>query len=253
VKRVRFSFAGKLMACLCGCALLCVSTAAKEKEKQKEGTKIVDSGSFGVFRSGTRVATETFSIKQDAAGSVISSEFKSSQGEQVAEQTSELQLAPSGEIRHYEWKETAPEKAQVTVEPNDTFLVERFSGSSDNKTRDQNFLLPASTMILDDYFFVQREVLAWKYLASACKKENGPLSCPLHQKVSFGALNPHARESFSVGVEFSGREKLTLHGAEHEYSRFVISSEAGNWAFWLDDQLKIVRLLNEAGTEIIRD
>jgi len=213
---------------------------------------VVDSGSFSVLMSGVRVATETFSIQQGAAGSTISSQFKSAQGEQVAEQSSELELTPSAELRKYEWKATAPEKVSATVLPNDAFLVETYSLGADNKPTAQNFLLPASTSILDDYFFIHREVLAWKYLASACKNDKGNLNCP-HQRVQFGALNPHARTSMSVTIEFSGRDKVTLRGAERELSKFVLSSEAGDWTFWLDDQLKLVRLRSETGTEIVRD
>jgi hypothetical protein len=244
----------KVTLAACCCVGLCVHAFAKEKDKAKQpGAEIVDSGAFGVFTSGARVATETFSIQKTAEGSVISSQFKSAQGEHSADQTSELQLTPSAELRRYEWKETSPEKMTATVTPNDAFLIERFTNGTDNKTNDQNFLLPASTAILDDYFFVQREVLAWRYLASACKKDNGPLSCPLHQKTQFGVLNPHARSSMSVAIEFAGREKLTLHGAEREVSKFLLSSETGDWSFWLDDQLKLVRLANDSGTEIVRD
>jgi hypothetical protein len=232
--------------------VLVCSAAAKEKDNGKSGKQVVDSGSFSVLMSGVRVATETFSIQQGAAGSTISSQFKSAQGEQVAEQSSELELTPSAELRKYEWKATAPEKVSATVLPNDAFLVETYSLGADNKPTAQNFLLPASTSILDDYFFIHREVLAWKYLASACKNDKGNLNCP-HQRVQFGALNPHARTSMSVTIEFSGRDKVTLRGAERELSKFVLSSEAGDWTFWLDDQLKLVRLRSETGTEIVRD
>ncbi len=70
----------------------------------------MDSGAFGVFMSGRRVATETFSIQQSTSGSLIVSEFKSEQGMDKAVQSSELQLDPNGDIRKYEWKETLPEK-----------------------------------------------------------------------------------------------------------------------------------------------
>ncbi len=232
--------------------LACAGASAKDKEKSI-GTKTVDSGSFGVFTSGVRVATETFSIEQGAMGSVISSQFKAAQGEQVAEQTSEMQLTPSAELRKYQWKANSPEKIDATVVPNDAFLVETYNSANENKTNSQNFLLPASTSILDDYFFVQREVLAWKYLASACKSSSGPPSCPLHQKVQFGALNPHARSSMSVAIEFAGREKVRVRGTERELSKFLLTSEGGDWALWLDDQLKLVRLLNDGGTEVLRD
>lgn len=233
-----------------GSVALVSSAAPKDKDAKSE--KVVDSGSFTVLMSGVRVATETFSIQQGATGSTISSQFKSAQGEQVAEQSSELQLTPSAELRKYEWKATAPEKVSATVLPNDAFLVETYTIGADNKPSAQNFLLPASTSILDDFFFIHREVLAWKYLASACKNEQGNLNCP-HQKVQFGALNPHARTSMSVTIEFSGKDRVTLRGAERELSKFVLSSEVGDWTFWLDDQLKLVRLRSESGTEIVRD
>ena len=247
------SFAAKV-ALVCCCLGICGTAPAKEKAKAKQpSAEMVDSGTFGVFTSGTRVATETFSIQQSASGSVISSQFKSAQGEHSAEQSSELQLTPSAELRRYEWKETSPETMTATVAPNDAFLIERYTSGANNKTNEQNFLLPASTSILDDYFFVQREVLAWKYLASACKKDNGRLSCPLHQKTQFGVLNPHARSSMPVAIEFAGTEKLTVHGTERELNKLLLTSETGDWAFWLDDGFKMIRLVNDSGTEIVRD
>lgn len=236
------------------CITLLFDAAVWSKERAKAaGYQTVDSGSFGVYNGGHRVATETFSIQQGPEGSVISSQFKSAQGEQNAEQSSELQLTGSAELRSYEWKEVSPERMVATVTPNDAFLIERFGASPQDKQQSQNFLLPTSTAILDDYFFVQREVLAWKYLAMACKKDPGPVQCPVNQKVQFGSLNPHARSSASVSIEFSGREKLTLRGAERELTHFVLRSEMGDWGFWLDDQFKLVRLLDDSGIEVVRD
>lgn len=230
---------------------LAVSALAKDKPKAT-GQDTVDSGSFGVFSSGHRVATETFAIKQGSDGSVVSSVFKSAQGEQQAEQSSELQLTPSVDLRHYSWKEISPEKTEATVSPNDEFLIERFAAVPDKK-HEQNFLLPASTAILDDYFFIQREVLAWKYLASACKKGQGPLQCPVKQAVQFGALNPHQRSSMPVSIEFSGRDKFSYRGSEQDFSKFILKSEDDEWTLWLDDHFKLVRLSGDNGTEVIRD
>jgi hypothetical protein len=231
-----------------------ISAQAKEKEKQNgPGATEVDSGSFGVFTSGQRIATEKFSIKQGPEGSIVSSEFKSAQGASSAEQSSELHLTAGGELRQYEWKESSPEKMTASVEPADAFLIEKFTNGVDAKEHDQNFLLSSNISILDDFAFVQREVLAWKYLATACKKESGPVQCPLKQKVLLGTLNPHARSSMSVGIEFMGRDKITYHGAPQDFSRFVLSAETGDWVFWLDDHFKLVRLLNDSGTEVVRD
>jgi hypothetical protein len=216
-------------------------------------SKIVDSGSFGVFSGAHRVATETFSIKQDAEGSVVVSEFKSEQGEEKAAQSSELDLTPSVELRRYQWKELSPEKLEATVEPNDTFLIERVLTAPNEKPHDQNFLLPASTSILDDYFFIHREVLAWKFLAAVCKQEKTGLGCPAKQKAQFGTLNPHARSSMLVNIEFTGKDKVTIRGTERELSRFMLRSDTGDWAFWLDEAFKVVRLLGDNGIEVVRD
>lgn len=242
-------------SCMIALALFGTQVATRQVfAKEKDAPpKLVDSGSFGVFNGAHRVATETFSIKQDADGSVVSSEFKAEQGEQKAAQSSELDLTNSVNLRHYEWKEIIPEKLQATVDPNDTFLIERFSTGANDKLHDQNFLLPASTSILDDYFFIQREVLAWKFLATVCKQEKAGLGCPPNQKAQFGTLNPHARSSLLVSIEFTGKDKVTVRGAERELSRFMLRSETGDWAMWLDDNFKIVRLLGDNGIEVVRD
>ncbi len=246
---MRFAYLIKVAAI----ALLLPNPAwTKDKEKQTP-SEVVDSGSFGVYSSGHRLATETFSIKKGPEGSIVSSEFKSEQGEQKAVQSSELALTPSVELRRYTWKELVPEKTEATVEPNDAFLIERF-GTATDKAHEQNFLLPASTSILDDYFFIHREILAWKFLATVCRHGKGPVECPLKQKVHFGTLNPHARSSMSVSVEFTGKEKLTFRGIEREFLRFDLKTEASDWAFWLDDNFKLVRLVAQLeGTEVVRD
>jgi hypothetical protein len=238
-----------------GLLLLPAAIAVPNKEKEKEDAgQSVDSGSFGVFMNGRRVATETFSIQQDGKGSSVTSEFKSEQGLDKALQSSELQLDANGEIRKYEWKETLPEKITATVTPNDQFLSEQVSTGPGEKPLDQPFLLPASTSILDDYFLVHREILLWKYLATGCHQEKGQLKCPMHERAQFGTLNPHSRSSAPVTVEFSGKEKVTLRGTERELNRFDLKGEAGDWAFWMDDQFKLVRIvIADENTEVLRD
>ena len=227
-------------------------SAAPEKTPPSQ---TVDAGSFGVFMDGKRVATETFSIQQGSTGSSVTSTFKTDAGVTAAEQSSELQLAANGDLSNYEWKEVSPGHAQATVAPSQDFLTEHYRNSTDSKPQEQPFLLPASTSMLDDYFFVQREVLAWKYLASSCKQDKG-LACPLKQAVQFGILNAHSRASALVSVQFSGREKITLHGVEKELVRLDMKTDTGDWALWLDDQdhFKMLRILNpESKTEAVRD
>jgi len=238
-----------------GAALLLlpiIAVAGDKDTKSKEG-QMVDSGSLGIFIGGHRVATETFSIQQTAAGSVISSQFKTDEGEKDV-QNSELQLTPTGEIRKYEWKEISPGKAQATVTPNNEFLVEHTSKSPEDKPDEQPFLLPASTNILDDYFFIHREVLIWRYLATACRQEKGDVQCPASQKTQFGALNPHQRSSLPLTVEFTGREKIKIRGADRELNKFILRSEGGDWTMWLDSQFKLQKILIPSdNTEVVRD
>ena len=234
---------------------LTLSATAVPKPKEKEaGNKPVDSGSFGIFMNGRRVGTETFVITQDQNGSVIHSEFKSEGTADSAAQTSELQLTPSGDIRRYEWKELSPGKGQSVVLPNEEFLNQRWSAGPGQKEGEQPYLLPHSTTILDDYFFVHREVLAWRFFASVCKQENGQLQCPLKQRTSFGTLNPHQRNSSPFTMEFLGREKVNYHGSEVDLLKIGLKNDAGDWQLWLDNQLKLQRItIPEQGTEVVRD
>jgi hypothetical protein len=234
---------------------LAVAGPGKDKDKDKEPAgQSVDAGSFGVFMNGRRVATEKFSIQQNTAGSVASSEFKTEAGIDPAAQSSELQLALNGDLRKYEWKEIAPGKAQAVIMPNDSLLIERSTQHPQDKEEEHPFLLPTSTSVLDDYFFVHREILVWKYLATGCRQEKGVVSCPQNQQVKFGAINPHQRSSLLVSLAFSGREKVTVHGAEHELNHFLLKSDAGDWSLWLDDQFKLIRILVASdNTEVVRD
>ena len=224
-------------------------------DKKEMGGQMVDSGALGVFLNGKRIATETFSIQQSTTGSVISSQFKTDEGvTDKAAQSSELQLAPNGDIRKYEWKEIAPGKAQATVAPSNEYLMEHITGSGNEKPEDQPFMLPASTSVLDDYVFIHREVLIWRYLATACKRDKGAVQCPANQKTQFGAINPHQRSSLPLSVEFQGRDKVGIRGTEQEMNKFVLHSEGGDWVMWLDDQFKLQRILVAAdSTEVVRD
>ena len=258
VRKQRPRYTGLLVRtilALGGLSLLAVSAApAASKDDKAPTSEMVDSGSFGVFMNGRRVATETFSIQQNSAGSSIVSEFKSEAGIDKADQTSDWQMATNSELRKYEWKEVAPGQSEATVLPSQDFLIERFRNSPQDKVQEQPFLLPSSSSLLDDYFFVHREVLAWKFLATSCKQDKGALQCPLKQPVQFGALNPHARSSMSVTMEFAGREKVTIRGAERELNRLNLKSESSTWALWLDDQYKLQRILILGdNTEVVRD
>ena len=225
----------------------------KEKEKEHEGKK-VDSGSFGVFQNGHRVGTETFSIYQTGNGSVIQSEFKTENAPVPAAQTSEMQLTATGDIRRYEWKELSPGKVESVVLPNDDFLTEKWRSGPEEKEHEQPYLLPVSTSILDDYFFIHREVLAWKFLGASCNQDKGQVQCPLKQRAEYGTMNPHQHSSAPLSAEFLGREKVTLKSGQQDLLKLELKTEAGPWQLWLDDQYKVMRMLVVGeNTEVERD
>lgn len=233
-------------------AMLVVWAGGAFARKPNESGQLVDSGSFGIFINGRRVATETFTINQRPEASVIASELRLEDGSKTA-QTAELQIAANGDLRRYQWRELSPGKAEAVVEPKDQFLIEHLTASPTDKPLEQPFLMPVSTMVLDDYFFTHREVLAWRYLAGNCRQANGQTECK-GGRSQFGVLVPRQRTSMLVNVEFTGREKINLRGSQRELNRLVLTAEGTEWAMWLDDQFKLVRILIAAeNTEVVRD
>jgi hypothetical protein len=229
-------------------ALLCA------KDKEPVG-RAVDSGTFGVIKNGQRVATETFSITEATSGKIISSQLKAEAGVDNASQSSELKLSPAGELLHYEWHEQSPSKADLTVAPNDQFLIEKITANPGEKPAEQPFLMPATSSVLDNNSFVHREVLAWRYLASNCRQEKGATRCSQASAV-FGVIVPQDRVSMSVTLELVGREKVNIRGAERDLLRLNLKDDSGQWALWLDDQnmFKLIRIVIPGlNTEVLRD
>jgi hypothetical protein len=153
----------------------------------------------------------------------------------------------------YDWSETSG--GSLTVMPNNEFLLEKISASPSGKPAEKPFLMPSTSVILDNNFFVHREVLIWRYLAASCKPENGNLKC--QQNASpFGVLVPQDQNSLSVKMELVGKEKVTIRGAERELLRLNLSGENFAWAMWVDekDRFKLMRVAIPAdNTEVVRD
>lgn len=215
--------------------------------------RTVDAGTFGIFVNGRRVASETFQIEQQPDVSIAKSELKLEDGSKGPAQTAELQLQPNGDLRRYEWKELSPEKAEEVVEPQNEFLVEHVTGTAPAvKPIEQPYILPASTLIVDDYFFSHREILAWRYLAG-CTPEAGK-GCKL-TKQQFGVLVPRQRAPIMVTIEYTGREKVTVKGQEIELDRFDLTADGNDWAMWLSPtDHKLMRIVIAAdNTEVVRD
>jgi hypothetical protein len=115
--------------------------------------------------------------------------------------------------------------------------------------------MPNTSAILDNNFFIHREVLAWRYLAADCHTESAGLKCQ-QGPVEFGVLVPQDRTSMRVRMELVGREKVMIRGTERELLRLDLKGEAFSWALWVDDkdQFKLMRvLIPDANTEVVRD
>ena len=227
--------------------------AADKKDKTKApANQTVDSGSFGIFIKGQRVATETFHIDQQNGNSIVRSQLKETGGSDSTSQKSDLEMTANGELLRYEWSQSSG--GALSVFPDNDFLKEKIVTSAATKPAEQAFLLPSSSPILDNNFFVHREVLAWKYLAVApCKDENNHRHC---EPADFGALVPQDRTSMSVRMELVGKEKVTIRGAERELLRLNLSGENYQWALWVDEQdhFKLMKVSIPAdNTEVVRD
>jgi hypothetical protein len=249
IRRTVYGLAASLLVL----AALHALAASKDDKKKPAAAQVVDSGSFGVFVKGQRVITETFKVEQENGASIIKSQVKQAAGDDPTTQKSDLEITPTGELLRYEWSQNTG--GTLTVMPNNDFLIEKITAPGTGKTAEQPFLMPASTMVLDNNFFVQREVLAWRYLAADCKSEAGSLKCQ-QGPAEFGVLVPQDRSSVRVRLELVGKEKVSIRGADRELLRLNLTGEAFAWSLWVDaqDQFKLIRVAIPADdTEVVRD
>jgi hypothetical protein len=234
-----------------GCAAVLNAGDKKDQAKAVPGP-MVDSGSFGVFVKGQRVVTETFSVQMNEGISTVKSHSQETRARASAGQRSELKMTGSGELVSYTWSDGS---GSLTVTPNNEFLLEKITAPGSSKAAEQPFLMPNTSAILDNNFFIHREVLAWRYLANNCHPEGGDQKCK-KDVADFGVLVPQDRTSLRVRMELVGREKITIRGTERELLRLNLKGESFSWALWVDDKdkFKLVRvLIADDNTELVRD
>jgi len=227
--------------------------AAEKKGQAKPESKTIDSGSFGVFVKGQRVATETFHVQQGAASSTIKSEIKQTSGSSPITQKSELQVTASGELVLYDWSQSSG--GSLTVLPKNEFLIEKTTTPAYSKAAEQSFLMPNTSPILDNNFFIHREVLIWRYLSADCKPEGASFKCQ-KDPAEFGILIPQDRNSARIRLELVGDEKISIRGNERDLLRLNLKGENFEWSLWVDarDQFKLIRVAIPADeTEVVRD
>ena len=237
------------------CLLLHSALLAADKKTQTKsaGAQTVDSGSFSIFVKGNRVATETFTIQQQTASSVIKAQVKETTGSDPATQKSDLEITQKGEIIRYDWSQSTG--GSLTVVPNNEFLLEKITTASSTKPAEQPFLMPNTSVILDNNFFVHREVLVWRFLASACKPQGGSMKCQ-QEPADFGVLVPQDRNSEHVRLELVGKEKISVRGTDRDLMRLNLKGDDFEWALWVDeqDQFKLIKVAIPAdSTEVVRD
>src|SRR5208282_427346 len=221
-------------------------------DSKPTSANMVDEGTFAIFQNGQQVATETFTIRQSPASSVTSSQvhLNSAQPGSALQQSSQLTLLPDGSISRYESKQTLPTLRSTTVEPSDQFLV--MHTTADGKTTDQSFFLTTQAFILDDYFFITREVLLWRYLATSCQQRTTGDGCDLI-RARFPVLIPRRNTSAEVYVEFKGYDDTPLNGRPQHLRRFLIQTDGPEWQLWLDSNFKLLRIsIPDAHTEVLR-
>jgi len=225
---------------------------ADAKPAADKSATVVDQGSFAIFQGGQKVGTESFTIRQFPDYSVTSSEIRiegalSSAG---LDQSSELTLLPNGNLSRYEWKQLALPHNFAIVEPKDQVLT--MHAVIDGKSADQAFFLSANAFILDDYFFSTREVLLWRYLASACKPRPGGDGCDLI-RTRFPVLIPRRQMSAEIFIEFKGYDDTPLNGRPQHLRHFVMQTDGPEWNLWLDADYKLLRIsIPGNNTEILR-
>lgn len=241
---------GTVAILACGVLL---SASDKKDQAKASDNQAVDSGSFAVLVKGQRVVTESFSVHMNDGVSTVKSQLQNAPGSSPISQHSELETTGSGELVSYSWTDG---NGSLTVTPNNEFLLEKILTSPSSKAAEQPFLMPKTSAILDNNFFIHREVLAWRYLATNCHPEGGGQKCQ-KDSADFGVLVPQDRTSLRVRIELVGREKVMIHGAERELLRLNLKGEAFSWALWVDenDKFKLMRVLiaDDNNTEVLRD
>jgi hypothetical protein len=246
-------------------AATCLNAGDKDKSStDKMAPQVVDSGSFGIYVDGKRIGTETFKIEQRADYSIATAEIKVDDGKIKFVQTAEMQVNPNGDLRSYTWRATVPQKEEVTVVPQDQLLMEHIIPVDQKKT-DVKHVLPASTVILDDYFFSHRQILLWRYLATGCVTKDNQFTCGPTQ---FNVFIPHVHTSVTAVMEVVGRDKIKIKGVEQEFNKLSLKtgdsrglvmndqkeSDTQQWLLWVDDHYKIVKMsMPGTNVEIVRD
>ena len=235
-------------------SFLVVLVAGQLSSQQRQNAaQMVDEGSFGIFMQGKRIGTERFQIQQTNDVGILTASITVDDGKNRAEQHSEMQITANGALRRYTWSSTLPQAEQSVVEPANGFLTEHDT-TADLKKHDMPYILPPSTVILDDSFFSHRELLVWRYFATGCTPKGNQLDCGPSQ---FGILVPRQHTAGTATVELLGREKITLQSRQWELNKLKMNIDGVECWLWVSNPENHYRVMKisipSAGAEVLRD
>jgi hypothetical protein len=218
----------------------------------QSGSRVVDSGTFSILVDGHRVATETFRMEESPSVNTVTAQLKQEGG--AASQSVEMQITPAGDLKKYVWKETAPTRAQIIVEPQDKdFLVRHIIEDEKLPAKDTTHPVSSITPMLDDNYFSQMQVLLWKYMALGCQPGSaGQLTCNLPE-TRMPVFNPHQGESQLMTLRFLGTQKMKWKGQDKELILFSLKAEGAEVTAWMDGYSLVRVLLPAEHTEVLRD
>ena len=232
--------------------LECGTAAARRSEKDKEPAgRLVDTGSFGVFMNGHRVATESFPSSRSNGGDSAASRNSRKPRWQQPFPASAVATGYIGALMEYEWKEVTREKRRPCSFP--TTICWSNARRTIRRTKRKSIhsccRFPPVFWTIISYPPGNSGV---EVSGDGLPQDKGQVTCPQNQQVKFGAINPHQRSSLLVSMPSLGKKKSgKRHGAGTQ-SLCAQESMPGNgrcgstisssWCgFWCGRQTEVVR------------
>jgi hypothetical protein len=206
---------------------------AKKGQGGQNSSETVAAGSFGVFIPGQRAATETFTIRQQANTSTIKAQLQQTSVADPVSQKSNLEITANGGGLRYEWSQSSV--ASLAVLPNNQFLLEKISTPSSSKPAERPFLMANTSFILDNNFFVHREVLVWRYLATSLEARRQQFPVPTGSG-KFRSTCSSGPELDAGAPGTGGQEKIQVRRTDRDLMRVNLKDDDFDSALGLDEQ-----------------
>lgn len=171
---MRFSRKGRRVALVVGAAALAALSGLAATTGGKSGgtpASLSDQGVLVISRQGQPLGTERFSLRQSAAGATLSAALDyhlaghpGGRGQAEVRQQAELRLGPGLALQTYVWTEGdgGHPTAKIALRYDDGRIQAHYQKTK-GAGLDYQFVMPATTAILDDNVFSLWEALADRY------------------------------------------------------------------------------------------